>query len=57
LNTGGNANRLWKNDFLKLFLERHPDLEIVKRRKLKYVKNENVDMMFLLKKRTNPGAN
>jgi len=46
----GNKNRLWKNNFLKLFLERHPDLKIVKQKKLKYIGNENVDMMFLLEK-------
>ena len=46
----GNKNRLWKNNFLKLFLERHPDLKIVKQKKLKYLENENIDMMFLLEK-------
>ena len=45
-----HKNRLWKNNFLKLFLEKYPDLKIVKQRKLKYLENENIDMMFLLEK-------
>ena len=47
----GNKNRLWKNNFLKIFLERFPDLKIVKEKKVKYATNDNVDMMFLLEKR------
>ena len=43
-------NKLWKNNFLKLFLERHPDLKIVKQKKLKYLENDNEDIMFLLEK-------
>ena len=46
----GHRNRLWKNNFMKLFLDRHPDLKIVKQKKVKYVENDNVDMMFLLEK-------
>lgn len=43
-------NKLWKNNFLKLFLKRYPTLKIVKQRKIKYLNNDNVDMMFLLEK-------
>lgn len=46
----GHKNRLWKNDFMKIFLERHPDLKVVREKKLKYKESENVDHMFLLKK-------
>lgn len=46
----GNKNLLWKNDFIRLFLERHPDLKIVKEKKLSYIDNDNVDHMFLLEK-------
>lgn len=46
----GYKHRLWKNNFLKLFRDRYPDLNIVKQRKIKYLENENVDMMFLLEK-------
>lgn len=48
----GHKNRLWKNNFLNLFLERHPTLSIVRQKKLHYLKNPNVDMMFLLQKNT-----
>ena len=46
----GHTEVLWKNDFMKLFLERHPDLKVVKEIKLKYKNNNNVDHMFLLEK-------
>jgi len=46
----GNKNRLWKNNFMKLFIERHPDLKVVKEKKIKYVANDNVDAMFLFEK-------
>jgi pseudaminic acid biosynthesis-associated methylase len=46
----GYKNRLWKNNFLRLFTELYPDLTVVKQRKVKYLQNENVDMMFLLEK-------
>ncbi len=48
----GHKNRLWKNNFLKLFLERHPDLKITKQKIIKYLENENIDEMFLLEKIT-----
>lgn len=46
----GNKNKLWKNNFLKLFLERYPDLKIIKEKKIKYLSSNNVDVMFLLEK-------
>ncbi len=46
----GHTNRLWKNDFMKLYLDNFSDLRIVKSRKVEYLKNDNVDMMFLLEK-------
>ena len=46
----GHKNRLWKNNFLELFQNRFPDLKVVKQKKLKYLENENVDMMYLLEK-------
>ncbi|MFW9920977.1 MAG: pseudaminic acid biosynthesis-associated methylase [Candidatus Thorarchaeota archaeon] len=47
----GHQNRLWKNNFMKLYLDRFSDLSIVKSRMVKYVANENADMMFLLEKK------
>ncbi|MHA2312961.1 MAG: pseudaminic acid biosynthesis-associated methylase [Candidatus Thorarchaeota archaeon] len=46
----GHKNRLWKNNFLRLYQERHPDLKVVRQRKIKYLENENVDMMYLLER-------
>lgn len=46
----GNANRLWKGDFAKLYLRQFPNLKLVKELKYKYKNDSNVDSMFLLKK-------
>lgn len=48
----GHKNRLWKNNFMQLFLDRHPDLKVVKEKKVKYLGSENEDVMFLLEKTT-----
>jgi pseudaminic acid biosynthesis-associated methylase len=47
----GNSNLLWKTDFAKLYLNSFEDLGLVKEKKLKYLENENVDTMFLIRKR------
>lgn len=44
-------NLLWKTDFAGLYLDLFGDLELVKERRLKYLENENVDTMFLIRKR------
>lgn len=46
----GNKNMLWKNNFEKLFLDKYPDLKVVKEKKLKYKVSDNIDVMFLLEK-------
>lgn len=46
----GNKSRLWKGDFAKMYLGLFPDLKVVKRKKLKYLDNDNSDEVFLLKK-------
>lgn len=46
----GKQGLLWKNDFLRLFLDRFPVLKIVKEKKFSYRSIDNVDSMFLLKK-------
>jgi len=46
----GNSDLLWKADFAGKYLERFDDLTLVKEERIKYVGNENVDAMFLLKK-------
>lgn len=42
---------LWKTDFASLYLRRFADLDLVRERRLKYLNAENVDSMFLLRKR------
>lgn len=47
----GHDNLLWKTDFANLYLSFFDDLELVKEKRLKYLENENVDTMFLIRKR------
>ncbi|NQT22163.1 MAG: methyltransferase domain-containing protein [Candidatus Omnitrophica bacterium] len=51
INYRGKDNLLWKTDFCKLFLERFPDLKLVQKKVLKYQDSNNLDNMYLLKKR------
>ena len=46
----GNKDLLWKNNFAKLYMERYPDLNLVKEKRLKYLDSDNVDNMYLLEK-------
>jgi pseudaminic acid biosynthesis-associated methylase len=47
----GNSQSMWKTDFAKLYLEHFPDLKLIKEVKFPYLKNGNVDQMFLLEKK------
>ncbi len=44
-------NLLWKTNFPKLYLRLFDGLELIKKKKLQYLTNENIDMMFLLRKK------
>ncbi|MCX6681138.1 MAG: methyltransferase domain-containing protein [Methanothrix sp.] len=46
----GNSDLLWKADFAEKYLELFDDLTLVKEERIKYLGNDNVDTMFLLKK-------
>lgn len=46
----GKRNLLWKADFPKIYLDIFSDLKLVKIKHIKYLANNNIDMMFLLKK-------
>lgn len=46
----GNKELLWKTDFKKLYLDNFKDLNLVKEKKFKYLRGNNVDSMFLLQK-------
>ena len=45
----GHDNLLWKTDFASLYLDLFADLKLVKEKRIKYLANENVDTMFLLR--------
>lgn len=47
----GHQNLLWKADYSRLYLELFDDLVLVKEEQLKYLNNDNVDSIFLLRKR------
>jgi pseudaminic acid biosynthesis-associated methylase len=46
----GNTDKMWKSNFMQLYLDHFPDLKIVKDIKYPYVNDNNVDQMFLLEK-------
>jgi pseudaminic acid biosynthesis-associated methylase len=47
----GNSDLLWKADFAGIYLDLFNDLRLLKEERIKYLQNENVDTMFLLKKK------
>jgi pseudaminic acid biosynthesis-associated methylase len=49
-----HSELLWKMDFARQYLQRFPDLELVKEQRLPYLDNANVDTVFLLKKKRIP---
>ncbi len=49
----GHDSLLWKTDYAQLYVERFPDLELVSEQRLRYLENENVDTMFLLRRQSN----
>ncbi len=46
----GHTDLLWKSNFSKLFLDRFSSLRLVREEHFKYTSNDNVDVMFLLRK-------
>jgi len=46
----GNSGLLWKADFAGKYLDLFDDLTLVKEERIRYLGNENVDAMFLIKK-------
>ncbi len=42
---------LWKTDFAKLFRTQFSELELVQEKRFEYIDNDNLDSMFLLRKR------
>jgi pseudaminic acid biosynthesis-associated methylase len=51
VNYRGHDALLWKMDFASRYLERFKDLELVREQRFSYLDNENVDTVFLLRKK------
>ena len=47
----GKKDLLWKANFAKLYLNLFENLKLIKEKKIKYLNNDNIDVMFLLKKK------
>lgn len=47
----GQRDLLWKDDFARRYRERFDDLELVREERLPYLRDDNVDAMFLLRKK------
>lgn len=45
-----NDELLWKNDFLKVYLQQFKELKVLSNKKFKYEKSNNEDLMYLLEK-------
>jgi len=48
----GQKGLLWKANFSKMYLDLFEDLELIREKRIKYLQNDNIDTMFLLKKLT-----
>ena len=48
----GKKNLLWKANFPRLYLDLFDDVKLVKERQLKYLNDNNIDIMFLLEKKS-----
>lgn len=46
----GNSNALWKGNFAELFTQYVPGLKLVKTKVVKYISDDNYDMIYLLEK-------
>lgn len=51
VNYRGNDDLLWKMDYARKYLTLFHDLELMKETRFQYLENDNVDTVFLLKKR------
>ncbi len=51
VNYRGHDDLLWKTDYVKSYLDRFADLELVKEQRLPYLQTTNIDTMYLLKRK------
>ncbi|HEY6337932.1 MAG TPA: hypothetical protein VIW68_05520 [Candidatus Sulfotelmatobacter sp.] len=54
VNYRSHSRLLWKTDYVRHYLERFADLELVRERRIPYLEGLNVDTVFLLKKKQQP---
>lgn len=47
----GKKDLLWKANFAQLYLNLFENLKLIKEKKIKYLNNDNIDVMFLLEKK------
>jgi pseudaminic acid biosynthesis-associated methylase len=47
----GHSELLWKADYARLYTQSFPDLELIAEQKLNYLENDNVDSIFLLRRK------
>jgi pseudaminic acid biosynthesis-associated methylase len=45
----GNSSLLWKTNYAQAYLPRFPKLSLIREERLRYLQNENIDAMFLLR--------
>ena len=50
VNYRGEDGLLWKTDFAKLFLDRFPDLRLVRKEIMPYTNSDNLDIIYLMEK-------
>ena len=50
VNYRGEEDLLWKTNFPKLFIERFSDLKLLKKKEIKIMNSDNLNIMYLLKK-------
>ncbi len=51
VNYRGKDNLLWKGNYAQIYLNLFKDLELIKEERFKYLNSDNMDTMFLLKKK------
>jgi pseudaminic acid biosynthesis-associated methylase len=51
VNYRGHDDLLWKMDYVKRYLDRFGDLELIREQRLPYLNSSNVDTMYLLKRK------
>ena len=51
VNYRGHDGLLWKMDYVKRYLDRFDDLELVREQRLPYLNSSNTDTMYLLKRK------